>query len=328
MADLTTKYMGIEIKNPLVVGACALSKNVDNIKQLEAAGAGALVIKSLFEEQVQLESSDFDNMLEQYDDLYAEAVNLFPKMEHGGPKEHLYWVKEAKKAVSMPLIASINAVSEDIWVDYARQLADTGVDGLELNFYTQPRDYMLSSSDLEKRELEIFSKIKEAVKLPLAVKLHPFYTNVFQVASSFDRAGASAIVLFNRLFQPDINIEKQEESSALVLSDSRDLFLPLRWTALLYEEVKADLIGNTGILNGKDAIKMILAGANAVQIVSTLYKNKFTHIGVMLEEISNWMDNKGFSSLADIRGRVSKKQVKDPWSFERAQYIKALLGFD
>jgi dihydroorotate dehydrogenase (fumarate) len=328
MADLKTNYMGLELKNPIVVGACSLSKHVDTIKQIEAAGAGALVIKSLFEEQIQLERSDFDEQLEQYDDLYAEAVNLFPKIEHSGPQEHLYWISQARKAVSFPLIASLNAVSREIWVDYARQLAETGVDGLELNFYSHPRDEMLRGADLEAQELETFSKIRDAVKIPLAVKLHPYYTNVLNVATAFDQAGANAIVLFNRLFQPDIDIDKQEEKSSPVLSDSKDIFLPLRWTALLHGSLKADLIGNTGVMTGKDVIKLILAGASAVQVVSTLYKNKFTQIGVMLEELENWMNNKGYSSLDDFRGKVSKKQVQDHWSFERAQYIKALLGFD
>ena len=190
MANLETNYLGIKLKNPLVVGACSLSKNIDTIKQIEAAGAGGLVIKSLFEEQVQLERASFEKELGQYDALYAEAVDIFPKIEHGGPKEHLFWVSEAKKAVKIPLFASLNAVTQEVWVDYARRLAETGVDGLELNFYSPPLSPDRSGHDLEQQELETFSKVREAVKIPLAVKLHPYYTNIFHLARAFDSRGA------------------------------------------------------------------------------------------------------------------------------------------
>lgn len=328
MANLATEYMGMSLKNPLVVGACSLSKNIDSIKQIEAAGAGALVIKSLFEEQIQMERADFDKELGKYDALYAEAIDIFPKIEHGGPKQHLYWVSEAKKAVKIPIFASLNAVNPKIWVEYARKLAETGVDGLELNFYSPPVSPELSGHDLEQQELDTFSKVREAVKIPISVKLHPFYTNIFHMAKSFDQRGANAIVLFNRLFQPDIDIKAQEERSQLRLSGSNDALVSLRWMALLYGNLEAELVAATGINSGKEMIKMILAGANSVQVVSALYKNKITHISAMLEELSNWMDENKYSTLEDFRGKVSKKQVKDPWSFERGHYIKALLGFD
>lgn len=328
MANLQTNYMGLQLKNPIVVGACSLSKRIDTIKQVEAAGAGALVLKSLFEEQVQLERANHEVELGQYDELYAEAVNLFPKIEHGGPKEFLFWAKEAKKAVSMPVIASLNALNESVWVDFAKQLAETGVDGLELNFYSPPLDPSLKPGTIEQQELDAFSKVREAVKIPLAVKLHPYYTNLFYTAAEFAKRGANALILFNRLFQPDIHPEKLNERQSLVLSQSSDSLVALRWVALLHGKVDAELVASTGIITGQDAIKMLLAGANAVQVVSTLYKNKVTHISTMLDEISSWMERKGYHSLADFRGQVSKQKVKDPWGFERAQYIKALLGFD
>jgi dihydroorotate dehydrogenase (fumarate) len=320
--------MGIELKNPIVVGACSLSKQIDTIKQIEAAGAGGLVLKSLFEEQIQLEQGKLEDELSQHEELYAEAVTLFPNIEHGGPKEHLYWVAEAKKAVSIPLIASINAVSDEAWAEYAVKMAEAGVDGLELNFYSLPLDPELSSNDIENRELAIFKKLREAVKIPIGVKLHPFYTNMMHVAAAFDRAGANSVVMFNRLFQPDLSIERGEEVARLTLSDATDSAIPLRWTALLHGRIKADIISATGIMTGRDVIKMIMAGAAAVQVVSTLYKNKVNYIGEMLSELATWMDGKGFKKLADFRGHASKKNVKDPWAFERGQYIKALLGFD
>ena len=328
MADLCTTYMGIGLKNPIVVGACSLSKQIDTVRQIEAAGAGALVIKSLFEEQVQLENAAFEEALGDYDELYAEAVHLFPKVAHAGPQQHLYWVKEARKAVRLPLIASLNATSEEIWVDYARQLAETGVDGLELNFYSLPLDATVGSTTIEQQELDTFSKVRAAVKIPIAVKLHPYYTNVLHVATELDRRGANALVLFNRFFQPDIDVEAETERATPSLSNSADSMLSLRWVALLHGRIKADLIASTGVMTGKDVVKMILAGASAVQVVSTLYRNKITHIGEMRAALEAWMDEKGYATLEDFRGKVSKKAVKDPWGFERGQYIKALLGFD
>jgi dihydroorotate dehydrogenase (fumarate) len=328
MADLSTTYMGIPLKNPIVVGACSLSKQIDTIRQIEAAGAGGLIIKSLFEEQVQIEQTRFEESLAQFDELYAEAVHLFPKLPHPGPKAHLHWITETRKSVHLPLIASLNAINEGVWIDYARQLADTGVDGLELNFYSLPLDAALSSSTIEQRELDAFSKVRAAVKIPIAVKLHPCYTNLLHVATELDKRGANAIILFNRFFQPDIDVEAEQERAALTLSHSSDSLSTLRWTALLYGRVRADLIASTGVMTGKDVVKMILAGASAVQVVSTLYRNKITHIGEMRSALEAWMDEKGYASLKDFRGKVSKKSVKDPWSFERGQYIKALLGFD
>ena len=328
MADLRTNYMGIELRNPIVVGACSLSKQIDTIKQIEASGAGALVLKSLFEEQIQLDRGKLEDELSEHEELYAEAVTLFPKIQHGGPGEHLYWMAEAKKATSMPIIASINAVSDEAWAEYAVKVAETGVDGLELNFYSLPLDPEQTSSDIENNEIAIFTQVREAIDIPIAVKLHPYYTNMMHVATAFDRAGANAVVLFNRLFQPDISIERAQEVAGLSLSDSRNASVPMRWAGLLHGRLKADLISATGIMTGRDAIKMIMAGATAVQVVSTLYKNGVTHIEEMLSELSTWMDGKGYKSLADFRGQASKKNVKDPWAFERGQYIKALLEFD
>lgn len=328
MADLRTRYMGIELKNPVVVGACSLSKQIDTIRQIEAAGAGALVIKSLFEEQIQIERKEFEDSLTQYDELYAEAINLFPKIDHGGPKEHLHWVAETKKAVSLPLIGSLNAVNQDVWVNYAKQLAETGVDGLELNFYSLPLDPNLSSTDVEKQELEAFAKVREAVKIPIAVKLHPYYTNLMHMVTELDKLGANGVVLFNKFFQPDIDPVNEKERIELSLSNPEDSLIPLRWTALLYGRVNADIISSTGVMSGRDVIRMLLAGATAVQTVSSLYRNKVTHLGKMIADLEAWMTEKGYDNLEAFRGKVSKQSVKDPWAFERGQYIKGLLGFD
>ena len=197
MADLKTTYMGIPLANPLVVGACSLSKNVDSIKALEAAGAGGLVIKSLFEEQIQIEEEDFASKLGAHDNADPEAQSFFPKLRHGGPKEHIFWVKEARKAVKFPLFASLNCINSATWVEYAKQLADTGVNGLELNFYSPALSPDVLSGDIEKKEAEALAKVRAVVKLPIAVKLHPYYTSLMNVAASFEKAGANALILFN-----------------------------------------------------------------------------------------------------------------------------------
>jgi len=328
MADLRTSYMGIELANPIVVGACSLSNKIDTIKRLADSGAGAVVLKSLFEEQIQLEEEELRQELEHYQHLYAEAQTLFPTVEHGRTKEHLYWTAEAKKAVDIPIIASLNAVSKDTWVEYSKQLADTGVDGLELNFYTVPLKPSHSAGDIEKRELEIFEAVRAAVKLPLAVKLHPYYTSVLHVARAYDERGANAVVVFNRLFQPDIDVMSEQESISRMLSSPIESRLPLRWAALLNGQVKADIVATTGINSGLDVAKMLLAGASSVQVVSTLYRNGIGHLSNIQRELSKWMDGKGYTKVDDFVGKVAKKNVDDPWAFERAQYLKALLGFD
>ena len=328
MADLSTSYLGIELDNPIVVGSCSLSKKIDTIKQIEEAGAGAIVLKSLFEEQVQLEQETLRQELERYQHLYAEAQSLFPALDNNQPKEHLYWVEQSKQAVSIPVIASLNAVFEPTWVQYAQQLADTGVDALELNFYSLPLDPSQTSNDIEQRELDIFEKVRAAVKIPIAVKLHAHYTHVLNVAKAFDDRGANGVILFNRLFQPDIDIETEKESQAQVLSSGGGSSAALRWTALLHGQLKADIIASSGVASGKDAVKLLLAGSTAVQVVSALYSKGIPHIDTMKQELSDWMGRKGYATLADFRGKVSKQNVADPWAFERAQYLKALLGFD
>jgi dihydroorotate dehydrogenase (fumarate) len=328
MADLKTTYMGIDLANPVVVGSCSLSKEIDTIKQMQDAGAGAVIIKSLFEEQVQLEQNKYEEDLSAYDNAFSEALTFFPKLEHAGARSHLYWIEETRKNVQIPLIGSLNAVSDDTWITYARQLAETGVDGLELNFYSIPLDAGISSSEIENREIETLARIKETVNIPVSVKIHDHYTSLPALAAALNRHGAGALVLFNRFIEPDIDIDREEEISSLVLSTSAESRHTIRWTALLHGRIEADIVSARGIQNGSDAIKMILAGAKAVQVVSTLYANGISTIGEIITEIENWMDAKGYKALDDCRGKLSKKNVKDPWSYERGQYIKALLGFD
>lgn len=328
MADLSTTYMGIKLANPIVVGACSLSKNVDAIKKVEEAGAGALVLKSLFEEQIQIERRAFDDELDQHGGMFAEAVSLFPAVEHGGPKEYLYWLEKSRTAVKMPLIASLNAVEHQTWVEWAKQLADAGADGLELNFYSPPLDTAVTAADIEASELEVLSSVVEAVKIPVAVKLHPHYTSLMNVASRFADAGAGALVLFNRLFEPDIDVEAETQKIAPSLSRPGDTLQSVRWTALLTGRVEADIICSGGVGSGRDAAKLILAGANAIQVVSTLYRHGMDGLGGIIGELGAWMDEHGHADLKSFRGKLAQERLTDPWHYTRGQYIKGILGFD
>jgi dihydroorotate dehydrogenase (fumarate) len=328
MADLKTTYMGVSLANPLVVGACSLSKNVDNINALEAAGAGGMVIKSLFEEQIQIEEDEFERRMSAYDGSNAEALSFFPQLRHGGPKEHLFWVAETRKAVKFPLFASLNCINSSSWVEYAKQLADTGVNGLELNFYSPALSPEVKSGDIEKQEADLVAAVRAVVKLPIAVKLHPYYTSMMNVVASFEKAGANAFVLFNRLFEPDIDVDTLAKRASFQPSDSRDSLVALRWIGLLSKRTKSDLVGSTGVSNGRDIARLILAGANSVQAVSALLKSPGPAVQRMLGELETWMKEHKFEDLAAFRGKLAGAKNSDPWSYERGQYIKAIVGID
>lgn len=325
MADLSTTYLGLKLKNPIIVGASNMVTRIENLQRLEKAGAAAIVYKSLFEEQVQLESIQMQDELDQYNERNAEMIKLFPDLEHAGPKEFLERLKEVRKAVHIPLIASLNAIYKDTWIEYARLLEQTGVDALELNFYAVPQDAGIDGQSIEEQQVEVLQSVKKAVNIPVSVKMSPFYTNPLQVIKRFDKTGVDGFVLFNRLFQPDIHTGREEHITPLHLSSEEDNRLPLRYAGLLFSQVKGSICSNTGIFTGSDVVKMILAGADCVQVVSTVYKNKAEVIGSMLQEIEEWMVAHKYKSLADFRGRLSKASLKDPFIYKRAQYVDLLL---
>jgi dihydroorotate dehydrogenase (fumarate) len=325
MTNLKTNYMGLELKNPIVVGANNLVTSIDSLKQMEEAGAAAVVFKSLFEEQIQLEAAQMDDELDEYAERHAEMTSLFPTMEHAGPREHLMNVQNAREALSIPLIASLNAIYNETWLEYAKLLEDKGVDGLELNFYAVPRDPDVSGEDIIKDQIEILKKVKSSISIPVSVKLSPFYGNPLNVISRMDKAGVDAFVLFNRIFQNEIDLDNEKFVVDFPLSEAYENKLPLRYAGLLYGQVKASIVSNTGIQQGTDAVKMILAGADAVQVVGTLYKNKVQHISKMLKDIEAWMEGKGYKSLSDFRGKLSNKEINDPFIYKRAQYVDLLL---
>ncbi len=325
MANLKTSYLGIELKNPVIIGASNLVNNLENIKKVEQAGAGAIVYKSLFEEQIQLESAQLDDKLHEYSERNAEMINLFPNIEHAGPEEHLFNIARVKKTIGIPVIASLNAIIKESWIDYAKQIEDMGVDALELNYYYVPRDVDLDGRTLIIEQVEILKAVKTAVKIPVSIKLSPFYANPLNLVNKLDAAGADGFVLFNRLFQPEIDMDKEEHFTPFNLSTPEDNRLPLRFAGLLYDNVKGSICSNTGIFTGKDVAKMILAGADCVQIVSTIYKNKIDYIATIIKDLNDWMDSKHYKTLGDFRGKLSNKNINDPFVYKRAQYIDLLL---
>lgn len=327
MANLSVKYMGLDLRSPVTVGANNLSKNTDNLKRMEDAGAGAIVYKSLFEEQVLLENLQLAEQRSEYDDRSYDFVRMFPEVDSGVSEIeiHLTALRRAKEAVSIPVFASLNAVYDQTWVDYAKKFEETGVDGIELNFYTVPEKFDIDYEEIEIRQVNILREVRSAIKLPIAVKLSPFYSNPLKLISDLDKAGADCFVLFNRLFQPDIDVETEEPQFPYNLSNREDNRLPLRFAGLLHGNVKATICANSGILSGTDAIRMILAGADAVQIVSAIYLNQIEYIKQMNREIERWMDSKGYNSINDFKGKLSRKNSGNKLPYHKAQYMDFML---
>jgi dihydroorotate dehydrogenase (fumarate) len=326
MADLRTSYMGIPLKNPIVVGSSPLSTRVETIAAMEAAGASAVVLKSLFEEQVRIDAEAFERDLAEHDDTSAEAVSMFPHLQHAGTRTHVYWVSEARKAVHIPLVASINCVTPVEWAEYAKALEGAGVDGIELNLYTTSRDLDTTGAEIEDRELGILNQVRQAVRVPIGVKLHPFYTNLPNVVKRMEEAGADGFVMFNRLFQPDIDVDSETKKARYQETDSRDTLLPLRWIALLSGQIRAGIAASTGISSGRDIARVLLAGARATQIVGVLLREKPAAIGRMLTELGAWMDLHNYKNLEEFRGKLARSNPNESWNFTSGQYVEGLLG--
>ncbi len=325
MADLSTTYMGVKLKNPIILGASNLVTKPDVIKELEEAGIAAVVYKSLFEEQIQLESLQFDEEMNEYANRNSEMTRLFPDIEHAGPKEHLYNLRKLRQSTSVPVFASLNAMYEPSWVEYAKLLEETGVDGLELNLYATPGYFEVGASSIEDKQYQIVKSVKKAVKIPVSVKLSPFYTNTLNFIKKLDEAGVDGFVMFNRFFQPEIDIESETFQFPWELTQSRDHHLSLRYVGLLHGNIEASICANRGIYTSEDVIRLILAGADVVQTVSTIYQNQPAYVGTILNEIQVWMDKKGYKTLDDFRGKLSRKMMKDPYTYQRAQYVDILM---
>jgi dihydroorotate dehydrogenase (fumarate) len=327
--DITTKYLGFDLNSPIVPSAGPLSQEIANLREMEDAGAGAVVIYSLFEEQIEHEELELDYHTSVPSESYAEATSYLPESFEfrTGPFEYLEHIRKAKDAVDIPVIASLNGKSLGGWVEYAKRIEEAGADALDLNIYLLATSLNKSSEEVEKTYIDIISGVRSEVKIPIAVKMHPYFSSAAFMANEFSKAGANGLVLFNRFYQPDINLETLEIEPDVLLSTPMALRLPLRWIAILYERTEADLAATSGIYTAEDVIKLVMAGANVTQMLSGLIKYGIGHIADVITMLKRWMEENEYDSLSQMRGSMSYKNVSDPAKFERANYMKVLHSF-
>jgi len=328
--DLTTNYLGLKLRTPLVVAASPLSEDLDNIKRMEDAGAAAIVLYSLFEEQLRQDRLELNQHLQQGTESFAESLSYFPDAEEYrlGPEEYLKHVSAAKKATRIPIIASLNGSSTGGWTEYAKQIQKAGADALELNIYYIPTDMNLTGTEVELTYLEILKAVKAEVTIPVAVKLSPFFSNFANMAKRLDQAGADGLVLFNRFYQPDIELESLEVKPNILLSTPMAARLPLRWIALLHGRLQASLAATSGIHRASDALKMLMAGADVTMLCSTLLRHGIPQISLIERDLAGWLQEHEYESVKQLKGSLSQKNCPEPAAFERAQYMKALTGYN
>lgn len=326
MANLQTSYLKLPLKNPLIVGACPLTGDLDKLKQIEDAGAAAVVLPSLFEEQIQLHGMGLSQFPPDDDDNLPPALQHIPHMDeyNRGANGYLAYIYQAKKAVSVPVIASINGYYAGGWVQYARLIEAAKADALELNVYYLPTKPNITGAEVEEMYVKLIHDVKAHVSIPVAVKLSPYFSALSNIAHRFEAAGANGLVLFNRFYQPEIDPESKRVSSALQFSTPAELRLRLRWTGILRSQVDMGLCISGGVHSGRDMIKGLMAGADAVMSVSALYQNGIGHIQTMLTELEEWLEAHEYGSLTDIKASVSRERVKDTSAFERANYMQVL----
>jgi dihydroorotate dehydrogenase (fumarate) len=327
--SLTTTYLGFQLRTPLVPSASPLSENLDNIKRMEDAGASAIVFHSLFEEQLQRERHELQYYLDQGTESYAESLSYFPKPTEFkvGPEAYVEHIAKAKAAVDIPIIGSLNGSTFGGWTTYARQIEQAGADALELNIYSVQTDPEVSPEDIEDSYLTILASVKAQMKIPVAVKLSPFFTNFARFARRLDRHGANALVLFNRFYQPDIELETLEITPNILLSTPMAMRLPMRWIAILRGHIGANLAATSGIHRATDALKLLMAGADVTMLCSVLLRRGIEHIRVMEREMRAWMEEHEYESVEQLKGSMSQKNCPDPSAFERAQYMRALSTY-
>jgi dihydroorotate dehydrogenase (fumarate) len=329
MPDLKTKYLGLELKNPLVASSGPLCKDVGQILKMQDAGVAAVVLHSLFEEQINLESNDLDRFLSQETESFAEALSYFPDMQsyNVGPEGYLQHIRKVKEAVDIPVIASLNGVSTGGWIRYAKLMEEAGADGLELNVYYMPTDMELDSARIEQMYSDLVSHVKASVRIPVAVKLGPFFSAIPNMVKRLDAAGADGVVLFNRFYQPDFDLEALEVAPNLTLSDSSELLLRLHWVAVLFGAVKTDLAITGGVHTAEDVVKSMMAGARAAMMTSALLRNGPDYPAKVLASLVEWMEKHEYVSIAQMQGSMSKRSVAEPAAFERANYMKVLSSY-
>ncbi len=327
--DITTTYLGLKLKSPIVCSAGPLSEKISNIREMEDAGAGAVVLYSIFEEQIEHEQLELAHHTTAYAESYAEATSYFPEPFEFklGPDEYLNHIRKAKEAVNIPVIASLNGKSIGGWTDYAKKMEQAGADAIELNIYLLPTDLNIPGNEIEKTYIEIVKAVKSTVKIPIAVKMHPFFSSTSYMASQLSKAGADGLVLFNRFYQPDIDLETLDVVPNVILSTPMAMRLPLRWIAMLYGRINADLAATSGIYSAQDVLKMVMAGAKATMMLSALLKFGIGHIADVITNLKTWMEEKEYESIDQMRGSMSYMNVDNPSKFERANYMKVLNSY-
>jgi dihydroorotate dehydrogenase (fumarate) len=327
--DLSTSYLGLKLRTPLVPSASPLSEDLDTIKQMEDAGAAAVVLHSLFEEQLRQDTAELAYNLDHGTYSFAEALTYFPEPEEFrlGPEEYLKHISNAKKSVKIPIIASLNGSSVGGWTKYAKAIQVAGADAIELNIYNIPTDENLTSAQIEQAYLDILKAVKSEVTIPVAVKLSPFFTNFANMAKRLDKAGANGLVLFNRFYQPDIDLESLEVKPNILLSTPMAMRVPLRWIALLYGKLGANLAATSGVHRASDVLKMLMAGADVTMMCSALIRHGVRQLSVVERDLVAWMEEHEYSSVTQLKGSLSQKNCAEPSAFERAQYMKAISQF-
>jgi len=327
--DLTTTYLGLKLKNPLVPSSSPLSRNLNTLRRMEDNGAAAIVLYSLFEEQITMESHTLNHYLTQGVESFPEALTYFPEATEyeSGPAEYTEHIRKAKEALDVPIIASLNGVSTGGWVKYAKDIQEAGADALELNVYYLPTDPMLTGAEVEQIYIDVLRDVKKAITIPVAMKLSPYFSALANMAKQLDKAGASGLVLFNRFYQPDLDIENLEVLPHLVLSTSSELRIPLRWIAILYGRTEADLALTTGVHTAEDVLKGLMAGASVTMMASELLRNGVGRISEILFDLERWLEEYEYDSVNQMQGSLSQINCAEPAAFERANYMRTLSSF-
>lgn len=329
MAELTTQYMGLTLKNPIVLGPSPLTETIDNIKKIEEAGASAIVLHSLFEEQITLLSNELDSNLTYGTESFAEAITYFPQLNEFrmGPDVYLEHIHKAKQSVSIPIIGSLNGISKGGWIEYAKKIQEAGADALELNIYFIPTDINVTDDYLTQTYIELVEAVCQSVTIPVAVKIGPYFTSLPHFANRVAKAGAKALVLFNRFYQPDFDLENLEVRPHINLSTSNTLLLRLRWVAILYGRIPIDFAITGGVHNAEDVVKAMMAGAKVAMMTSAVLKYGIPHIKTVLQKLDQWLDEHEYESIEIMQGSMSQKSVAEPSAFERANYMHALTRY-
>lgn len=329
MAELTTNYLGLTLRNPLIVGSCGITDSVEKIKEIEQAGAGAVVLKSLFEEEIISEMEEAMHRMTSRAFIYPETFDYMDEEgdEEDSVRKYLNLIRNAKTAVQIPVIASINCVTSQKWTYFAKEIEDAGADALELNLFVLPTDFTRSAEENEKLHFEVIEQVLKVVKIPVALKISYYSSNLGQFIQKLSTTGIKGLTLFNRFYSPDFNLETYQVISTNVLSKPTDLSISLRWIAVMAERVSCDLAASTGVHDGEAFVKQILAGANAVQVVSALYQHGIGYISQILEDVNKWMDHEGYNNVSDFRGKLSQARSSNPAAYERVQFMKNFRNY-